>query len=181
MLAPVWARCLELFFHFHVVLVKISQIIDRRSPLRFVPPLSVKSWIRHQRRIYVEEFRTRAPPRPIFFNFAQFLGNFGKIVCWCPSPLSEGYRPPPRGKPGSATVECSDTCLQKCNDVKFFILTRMHSNRMRTVRCSSRLLGGGGCLPRVCLLGVCLGVCLVCPRGVSGRRPLVDRVLYTRF
>ena len=29
--------------------------------------------------------------------------------------------------------------------------TRMHSSRMRTVRCSSRLLGGGVCLGGVCL------------------------------
>ena len=28
------------------------------------------------------------------------------------------------------------------------IRARMHSSRMRTVRCSSRLLGGGGCLHR---------------------------------
>ena len=33
--------------------------------------------------------------------------------------------------------------------------TRMHSSRMRTVRCSSRLLGGGGCLPG----GVCITAC----------------------
>ena len=26
-------------------------------------------------------------------------------------------------------------------------MTRMHSSRMRTVYCSSHLLGGGGCLP----------------------------------
>ena len=71
--------------------------------------------------------------------------------------------------------------------------TRMHSSRVRTVRCSNRLLEGGGlsaqaeclprgsvclprgCLPRGCLprsvypAGVCLparaGVCLVCPGG----------------
>ena len=42
----------------------------------------------------------------------------------------------------------------------------MHSSRMRTVRCSGRLLGGGevcsgGCLRRgLCALGgVCLGAC----------------------
>ena len=47
--------------------------------------------------------------------------------------------------------------------VLIYFTTRMHSSRMRTVRCSSRLLGGlvgglclpGGCLPRGC---VCLGV-----------------------
>ena len=31
-----------------------------------------------------------------------------------------------------------------------FIRTRVHSSRMRTVRCSGRLLGGG-CLPRGCV------------------------------
>ena len=35
--------------------------------------------------------------------------------------------------------------------------TRMHSSRMRTyVRCSGRLLGGGGCLPSGCLPRGCL-------------------------
>ena len=70
------------------------------------------------------------------------------------------------------------------------IKTRMHSSRMRTVHCSSRLLGGGclpgtgvsrgvgvcrGCLPRgVCPGGMLRGVCAqggcllrdVCPMGV---------------
>ena len=31
-----------------------------------------------------------APPRPNSFNFMQFLGRFGKIVCWRPR---EGWRP----------------------------------------------------------------------------------------
>ena len=57
----------------------------------------------------------------------------------------------------------------------------MHSSRIHTVRCSSRLLGGGvsarggvclgGCLPRV---GVCPGGCLprrCLPKGVSGIQP----------
>ena len=46
--------------------------------------------------------------------------------------------------------------------------TRMHSSRMRTVRCSGRRVGGergvsGGCLPG----GVCLEGCLPGERGVS--------------
>ena len=58
--------------------------------------------------------------------------------------------------------------------------TRMHSSRMRTVRCSSCLLGGGGvcpegvplstngvCLPRVSAQGAEVGG--VCPGGVSER------------
>ena len=46
---------------------------------------------------------TRAPPGPNSFNFMQFLGAFGKIVCW--RPLPRELAPPPRGNPGSAT-EC---------------------------------------------------------------------------
>ena len=37
-------------------------------------------------------------------NFMQFLGKFGKIVCWRPP---GELVPPPRGNPGSATVMCS--------------------------------------------------------------------------
>ena len=56
-----------------------------------------------QWRIYIVKFWTRAPPGgPNSFNFMQFLGNFGKIVCWRPP---WGVAPPPRGNPGSAT-EC---------------------------------------------------------------------------
>ena len=39
------------------------------------------------------------PRGPNSFNFVQFLGKFGKIVCWCPL---EGWCPPPWGRPGSA-------------------------------------------------------------------------------
>ena len=47
------------------------------------------------------------------------------------------------------------------------LITRMHSSRMRTVRCSGRPLRGG-----VCPGGVCLGGCLprgICLGGVSAR------------
>ena len=44
---------------------------------------------------------TRAPG-PNSFNFMQFLGEFGKIVCWCP-PWKVGAHPP-QGKPKSATA-----------------------------------------------------------------------------
>ena len=44
-----------------------------------------------QWRIYIVKFWTRAPPGgPNSFNFMQFLGKFGKIVCWCPL---ESWRP----------------------------------------------------------------------------------------
>ena len=39
---------------------------------------------------------------PNSFNFMQFLGKFGKIVCWRPPGK---LAPPPRGNPGSATVD----------------------------------------------------------------------------
>ena len=57
----------------------------------------------------------------------------------------------------------------------------MHSSRMRTVRCSGRL-GGGGCLPGGCLprgLSAQLGGCLPggCrPHEARGRHPLVKRI-----
>ena len=41
------------------------------------------------------------------FNSMQFLGNFGKIVCWRPPPPGE-LAPPPRGNPGSATAHLSN-------------------------------------------------------------------------
>ena len=40
-------------------------------------------------------------PRPNSFNLMQFLGNFGKIICFRP-PV--GLAPPPRGNLASATV-----------------------------------------------------------------------------
>ena len=43
---------------------------------------------------------THPPGGPNSFNFMQFLGNFGKIVCWRPP---GELVPPPRGNPGSAT------------------------------------------------------------------------------
>ena len=57
------------------------------------------------------------------------------------------------------------------------ILTRIHSRRMRTVRCSDHLLGGeclpggGWCLPR----GICPGKVSAHGGGVSARPP-VDRM-----
>ena len=44
------------------------------------------------------------PGGPNSFNFMQFLGNFGKIVCWRPPGELE---PLPRGNPGSATENVS--------------------------------------------------------------------------
>ena len=70
-------------------------------------------------------------------------------------------------------------CVLIFEDISF--VTRMHSSRMRTIRCIGRLMGGNclpgcvclrgclhrGCLPRVSALswGICPGG--VCPGGVS--------------
>ena len=60
--------------------------------------------------IYVVKFWMHTPPGgPNSFNFMQFLGKFGKIVCWrSPGELA----PPPRGNRGSATGLClrGDIC-----------------------------------------------------------------------
>ena len=47
-----------------------------------------------------KDARPPLPGGPNSFNFMQFLGKFGKIVCW--RPLRE-LAPPPRGNTGSAT------------------------------------------------------------------------------
>ena len=69
-----------------------------------------------QWRIYVVKFWT-PPPGPDSFNFMQFLGKFGKIVCW--SPPGE-LMPPPRGNPGSATAirSISTKFLENCIKMK---------------------------------------------------------------
>ena len=48
--------------------------------------------------------RDARPRVPNSFNFMQFSGKFGKIVCWCPP---GELAPPPRGNPGSATASDS--------------------------------------------------------------------------
>ena len=63
-----------------------------------------------QWRIYTVNLWTCHPyplQRPNSFNFLQFLGKFGKIVCWRhPAPFRR-LTPPPRGNPGSATAQAS--------------------------------------------------------------------------
>ena len=48
----------------------------------------------------VADLGGRRGREPNSFDFMQFLGNFGKIVCWRP--------PPPRGNPGSAAACVND-------------------------------------------------------------------------
>ena len=47
----------------------------------------------------------RPPGVPNSFNFMQFSGTFGRMVCWRPPPGE--LAPPPRGNPGSATASDS--------------------------------------------------------------------------
>ena len=73
-----------------------------------------------QWRIYIVKFWTRppSPGGPNSFNFMQFLGNFDKIVCWCPP---GELAPPPRGNPGSATAF-------KVNFLAFQLLSNSNHN-----------------------------------------------------
>ena len=55
----------------------------------------------HHCELYKLNFQVQEPPGgPNSFNFMQFLGKFGKIVCWRPP---WGVDAPPRGNPRSAT------------------------------------------------------------------------------
>ena len=61
-------------------------------------------------------------------------------------------------------------------------ITRMHSSRMRTARCSGRLPKEGGVCPGWCLPrggeGEGVGHGGVCPGGGAGRHPPVNRMTY---
>ena len=76
-----------------------------RNGLSFIPVADLHSKI----------LDARPPGGPNSFNFMQFLGIFGKIVCWRPP---GELAPPPRGNPRSATaydllicVEPEELCL----------------------------------------------------------------------
>ena len=65
----------------------------------------------------------------------------------------------PKGVLGMCTPLSVQILSFSCSFQQKKSQTRMHSSRMRTVRCSDRQ--GGGCLPGgVCLGGVCQGVLL---------------------
>ena len=52
---------------------------------------------------WVADLRGALPAPPKIFSFScSFLGKFGKIVCWHPSP--RGLAPPPTANPGTAPV-----------------------------------------------------------------------------
>ena len=69
-------------------------LLDRHTPVNILPcpKLRLRAVIKskcievyEQWRIYIVKFWLRAPPGgPNSFNFMQFLGNFGEIVCWRP-------------------------------------------------------------------------------------------------
>ena len=96
----------------------------------------------------------------------------------------------PKVQNGYQWIHKKDKCYLKIKKKKIGkskVETRMHSSRIRTVRCSGHLLGGGvspgGCLPRwaVSLEGLCLGgVCFLGGR-VPARHPLpMNRIRQAR-
>ena len=86
-------RCIDIILH------KISITPDNYS-FRKLSPFTPVADLRGGR-------RGRPPGGPNSFDFMQFLGNFGKIVC-CRPPPGE-LAPPPRGNPGSATAHQQKT------------------------------------------------------------------------
>ena len=102
--------------------------------------LTLATW--SQWRIYIVKFWTRAPPSggPNSFNFMQFLGNFGKIVCWRPP---GELAPPPRGNPGSATGSNTfdyrlicHSIQKKTFSVNSFVSIAMKSKSSSSFRCT---------------------------------------------
>ena len=74
----------------------------------------------------------RPPSRgPNSFNFMQFLGKFGKIVCWRPP---GELAPPPRGNPGSATEMGTFSLAIGSSMQETVYATRKHCSRMYTDR-----------------------------------------------
>ena len=92
---------------------------------------AVGKWVVRQWRIYIVKFWTRAPPPPggpNSFNFMQFLGKFGKIVCWRPPPPGS-WRPllgeildPPLYASYWNVVLCTENA--NCNYLKFLFCIR---------------------------------------------------------
>ena len=64
-------------------------------------------------------------PRPNSFNFMQFLGKFGKIVCWCPP---RRFGAPPRGNPGSINYGRLSVKLKEKEVFWPIFLHRMYEN-----------------------------------------------------
>ena len=81
-------------------LAKIENIIARQNWAYSVADLNSKI------------LDARPPRGPNSFNFMQFLGKFGKIVCWRPP---GELAPPPQGNPRSAADIASGKILQQRN------------------------------------------------------------------
>ena len=114
------------------------------------------------------EVYTTTPPWTEFLTIANKLLRAECIPLFSKGPDVLQFRKP-------SSHHASET-------MEFVIETRMHSIRMRTVRCSGRLGGGAqGCVcPGECVcLGGCLprGVCL--PRGSVHHHTPMDRILDT--
>ena len=69
--------------------------------------------------------RDAGHPSPNSFNFMQFLGKFGKIVCWAPLPRVGATT---SGNPGSATVAYNVTTLHSLkNHLIYYTSTKILS------------------------------------------------------
>ena len=86
------------------------------------------------------------PGGPNSFNFMQFLGKFGKIVCWRPP---GELAPPPRGNPGSATG--SATLGNKCTHLPWPTLHNLLLRpRCQPAKCYVRLESCYSCNQSFC-------------------------------
>ena len=81
------------------------------------------------------------PGGPNSFNFMQFLGKFGKIVCWHPP---GELVPPPQGNPGYATampVIWLRYSRSKCNYIRFYYRSshKIKRNQLNVTKLMNRL------------------------------------------
>ena len=89
------------------------------------------------------------PGGPNSFNFMQFLGNFGEIVCWRPPPGE--LAPPPRGNPRSATdsggiIKGKQLCLVFSGRLPSSKISWVHFNVQSPHICVRLYLGVYACV-----------------------------------
>ena len=93
----------------------------------------------------MREGRAAPPPGgPNSFNFMQFLGKFGKIVCWRPP---GELASPPQGNPGSATAK-SLLCISNKNKYSYCFVSECEADRAlcrNNGTCSLNDLGAATC------------------------------------
>ena len=102
-----FVKSIHVFYIFYTLYFKFFTGISPKSLSRFgiLGPLTKRLYIPLANILPVADLRgargTCPPGGQNSFNFMQFWGQFGKIVCWRPP---GELAPPPRGNPGSATV-----------------------------------------------------------------------------